>query len=62
MKRITLEVGPDGKVTADADGWKGEGCIKETDRLLKALNGQVENRIMKKEFYVKEKNVVHIRE
>lgn len=36
-QRITIQIGPDGKLTADAEGFSGDACIKELDKLLEGL-------------------------
>ncbi len=36
-QRITIEIGADGSLTADAEGFSGETCIKDLERLLEGL-------------------------
>ena len=37
-KKITLTIGKDGKITADAEGFQGKQCLEATtDRLLDGL-------------------------
>ncbi len=36
-QRIIIEIGPDGRITADADGFTGNTCLRELDRLLEGL-------------------------
>lgn len=35
--KITLDIGPDGAVTADADGFTGDACLRDLERLLADL-------------------------
>ncbi len=36
-QRITIEIDGDGRITADADGFAGETCLRELERLLEGL-------------------------
>ncbi len=36
-QRITIEIDPDGRITADAAGFSGETCLRELERLLEGL-------------------------
>jgi hypothetical protein len=35
--RITIEISHEGRVSADAEGFSGDACIKELERLLEGL-------------------------
>ncbi len=35
--RITVEIDADGHITADAEGFSGDACIKDLEKLLAAL-------------------------
>jgi len=35
--RITIEIDDEGRISADADGFTGDLCLKELDRLLEGL-------------------------
>ena len=37
-QRITIEIDPDGRITADADGFSGDTCLRELERLLEGLS------------------------
>lgn len=37
-QRITIEIGADGRITADADGFSGDTCLRELERLLEGLS------------------------
>ena len=39
-QKIVIEIGQDGSITADADGFSGDACLKDIDRLLDGLAGQ----------------------
>lgn len=32
--RIEVTISPDGKVTADAEGFEGDGCLRDLEKLL----------------------------
>lgn len=36
-QRITIEIDREGRITADADGFTGEACLKDLERLLEGL-------------------------
>jgi hypothetical protein len=36
--RITIEIDHEGRITADADGFSGDACLKELERLLHELS------------------------
>jgi hypothetical protein len=36
-QRITIEISREGKMTADADGFTGDACLKDLERLLEGL-------------------------
>lgn len=36
-QRITIEISPEGKITADAEGFSGDACLKDLERLLEGL-------------------------
>lgn len=36
-QRITIEIDPEGRITADADGFSGETCLRDLERLLEGL-------------------------
>ena len=37
-QRITIEIDREGRITADAEGFSGDACLKELDRLLEGLS------------------------
>ena len=37
-QRITIEIDPEGRLTADADGFSGDACLREIERLLVDLS------------------------
>lgn len=37
MKIVKVQVGPDGKVVMDFDGYAGEECVKDASRLIAEL-------------------------
>lgn len=37
-QRITVEIDREGRITADAEGFSGDACLKELDRLLEGLS------------------------
>ena len=37
-QRITVEIDRDGKITADADGFTGDACLRDLERLLEGLS------------------------
>jgi hypothetical protein len=36
-QRITIEIDNEGRITADAEGFTGEACLKDLERLLEGL-------------------------
>ncbi len=36
-QRITIEIDHEGRITADADGFTGDACLKDLERLLEGL-------------------------
>jgi hypothetical protein len=36
-RRITIEISYEGKITADAEGFAGDACLTELERLLEGL-------------------------
>lgn len=50
-KQIVFKINIDtGKLTTDAQGFKGQTCLKETEKLLKDLNATRESRRLKAEY------------
>ena len=39
-QKIVIEIGHDGSITADADGFSGDACLRDIERLLDGLAGQ----------------------
>jgi hypothetical protein len=39
-QKIVIEIGHDGSITADADGFSGDACLRDINRLLDGLGGQ----------------------
>lgn len=37
-QRITIEIGHDGRITADAEGFSGDACLRDLERLLEGLS------------------------
>ena len=35
--KITIEIDAEGRITADAEGFSGDACLKDLDRLLDGL-------------------------
>ena len=40
-QKITIEIDPEGRITADADGFEGDACLLELERLLEGLAADV---------------------
>ena len=40
-QRITIEIDHEGRITADAEGFTDDACLKELDRLLERLAAAV---------------------
>ena len=55
MRKIVFTFREDGSVETDAQGFKGNECVKLTEELLKGLDAKLESRKVKGEFYVYEK-------
>jgi hypothetical protein len=36
-QRITIEINRDGQMTADADGFSGDACLRDLEKLLDGL-------------------------
>lgn len=36
-QRITIEIDREGRITADAEGFSGDACLRELDQLLEDL-------------------------
>ena len=36
--KITIEINPDGSLSAEADGFTGDACLKDLERLLEELS------------------------
>jgi len=39
-QRIIIEIGHDGSITADAEGFSGDACLHDIYRLLDGLGGE----------------------
>jgi hypothetical protein len=37
-QRIVVEIGSDGRITADAEGFSGDACLRDLERLLEGLS------------------------
>jgi len=53
MKRITFVFKEDGSVSTDANGFSGNECIRETEKLLKTLDTKLVTRKLKAEAHAK---------
>lgn len=51
MKEIEITIEPDGSTEIDLKGFHGKGCSEITDKLVKALEGEVVTRTPKAEYY-----------
>ncbi len=51
MKEIEITIDQEGNTEIDLKGFKGKGCKDLTDELVKSLQGTVEKRTQKAEFY-----------
>ena len=38
-QKIVIEIGQDGSITADAEGFTGDACLHDIERLLDGLGG-----------------------
>jgi fatty acid/phospholipid biosynthesis enzyme len=52
MKKINITIDADGNVSLDTNGFEGNVCLKETEKLEKEL-GMVEKREKKPSFYAR---------
>ena len=50
MTRRIVFLIKDGKITSDAQGFKGQTCLKETEKILAGLNAKCESRRLKPEW------------
>jgi hypothetical protein len=50
MKRILFTIKPDGSVSADSSGFKGDICIKDTAKALQGLDAKMESQVKKAEY------------
>lgn len=48
-QRITIEIGSDGKIAADAEGFSGDACLGELERLLEGLAPSISSLEKKKD-------------
>lgn len=37
-QQIVIEIDPEGRITADAEGFSGDTCLRELERLLEGLS------------------------
>lgn len=37
-QRITVEIDREGRITADAEGFSGDACVRDLERLLEGLS------------------------
>jgi hypothetical protein len=37
-QRVTIEIDHDGRITADAEGFRGDTCLRDLERLLEGLS------------------------
>lgn len=51
MKEIEITIDTDGTVEIDLKGFHGKGCSEITEKLLKALDGEVKTSTKKSEYY-----------
>jgi hypothetical protein len=50
-RKITFKINiEDGTIATDAQGFKGQTCIKETEKLLAGLNAKCQSRNLKPEW------------
>lgn len=42
-QRITVEIDGEGHITADADGFRGDACLRDLERLLEGLSPGTES-------------------
>lgn len=48
-QRITIEIDHEGRITADAEGFSGETCMGDLERLLKELSPGIATKERKSE-------------
>jgi hypothetical protein len=48
-QKIVIEIGHDGDITADADGFSGDACLRDLERLLEGLAPGTESTARKTE-------------
>jgi hypothetical protein len=60
MRKIVFTFREDGSVEIDAEGFKGNDCVKVTEQLLKGLDAKLETRKVKGEFYLYEKEKTRV--
>lgn len=46
-QRITVEIDREGKITADAEGFTGDACLRDLERLLEGLSPGIATRTRK---------------
>lgn len=53
MARIVMTFSPDGKVKVDAQGFKGQTCVKRVEEIMKTLDPKatLKDRTLKPEYY-----------
>jgi len=61
MPKIVFSIKEDLTIHTDATGFKGEVCLKETERLLKGLEAQVKERNLKGEYREKVRSFDYVR-
>jgi hypothetical protein len=60
MPKIVFSVDENLKITTDSFGFKGNVCVKTTEKLLAGLDAKLEKRNLKGEYLEKVKTVDHI--
>ena len=60
MKQITIDVLPDGTVSIEAAGFRGNACEKATKAIEEALGGKVQQRKKKPEFWQQNVGSQHV--
>lgn len=50
-QKIIVEIDRDGRITADADGFAGDACLKDLEKLLEGLGSLPESTTRKSETY-----------
>ena len=59
MGKIKFTIHKDGRVEADASGFSGTSCLRESEKLLRALGRQV-RQTLKEEYFLPEENMKEI--